>query len=110
MVTHGGIDGYSRLVVYLHCSSNNKAATVYKHFLSAVRQYALPSRDWSDHGRENYLVAAHMLEPRGLNQNSMITGSSVHNQRIECLWGTTCTAVLPVSTTGCSATLNTRDT
>ena len=86
MVTHGGIDGYSRLVVYLHCSNNNKAVTVYDLFLTAIRQYALPSRVRSDQGRENYLVAVHMLEHRGHHRNSMITGSSVHNQRIERLW------------------------
>ena len=86
IVTHGGIDGYSRLVVYLHCSNNNRADTVYEHFLSAVRQYALPSHVRSDHGRENYLVAVHMLECRGHDRNSMITGSSVHNQWIELLW------------------------
>ncbi len=86
MVTHGGIDGYSRLIVYLYCSNNNRADTVYNLFLSAIRWYGLPSRARSDHGRENYLVAVHMLERRGSNRNSMITGSSVHNQQIEHLW------------------------
>ena len=86
MVTHGGIDGYSRLIVYLQCSSNNKAETVYNLFLSGVQCYGLPSRVRFDHGRENYLVAVHMLESRGYSRNSMITGNSVHNQRIERLW------------------------
>lgn len=86
LVTHGGIDGYSRLVVYLLCSGNNRASTVYDLFLSAIRQYSLPSRVRSDHGRENYLVAVHMLEHRGTQRNSMITGSSIHNQRIERFW------------------------
>ena len=27
LVTHGGIDGYSRLVFYLQCSGNNRAST-----------------------------------------------------------------------------------
>lgn len=85
-VTHGAIDGYSRLVVYLRCSGNNRASTVYDLFLSAVRKYSLPSRVRSDHGRENYLVAVHMLENRGALRNSMITGSSIHNQRIERFW------------------------
>ena len=76
----GGIDG---LVVYLQCSGNNRSSTVYNLFLSAVRLYALPSRVRSDHGRENYLVAVHMLEHRGTQRNS---GSSIHNQRIQRFW------------------------
>lgn len=82
MVTHGGMDGYSRLIVYLHCSNTNRADTVYGHFLSAVRQYALPSQVRSDLCRENDLIAMHMLEYRGHDHNGMITGSSVHNQSL----------------------------
>ena len=85
-MTHAGIDGYSRLIVYLHCSNNNKASTVYSLFLKGVQRYGLPSRVGSDQGRENTMIAHHMLENRGLNRGSMIVGSSVHNQRIERLW------------------------
>ena len=85
-VTHCGIDGYSRMVVYLKCSSNNRSSTVYSLFLGAVNQYGLPSRVRSDQGRENYRVVQHMIEHRGAERRSMITGSSVHNRRIERFW------------------------
>lgn len=86
IVTHGAIDGYSRLIVYLRSSTNNQARTVYELFISAVEKHQLPSRVRSDQGTENIMVAQHMLEKRGSERHSMITGSSVHNQRIERLW------------------------
>ena len=76
----------SRLIVYLHCSTNNQARTAYELFLEAVHQYHLPSRVRSDQGGENILVAQHMIQHRGAARRSIITGPSVHSQRIERLW------------------------
>ena len=57
----GGIDGYSRLIVYLHCSSNNRASTVAALFSGAVHTFGLPSRVRCDKGGENVDVAWLML-------------------------------------------------
>lgn len=84
-VVHGGIDGYSRMVLYLACSTNNKSLTVYKLFKEATERFGV-SRVRSDKGGENVVVCHFMISNRGTGRKSHIAGSSVHNQRIERLW------------------------
>ena len=86
IVIHGGIDGYSRHIVYLNASDNNRAQTVLGQFTVAARKYGWPSRVRSDHGGENIDVARAMIMSRGPGRASHISGASVHNQRIERLW------------------------
>ena len=74
------------MVVYLQCSDNNRASTVYNLFLKGAERYGLPSRVRCDQGGENVLVAQHMIHHRGADRRSKIVGSSVHNQRVERLW------------------------
>ena len=53
---HGAIDGFSRFIVYLHCSNNNKSETVLQLLDNAVKDYGLPDRVRSDKGGENIKV------------------------------------------------------
>ena len=83
LITHVCVDGYSRNIIYAHCCNNNKADTVLEQFVGGVNSYGLPSRVRSDYGMENFNVAEFMLEQRGCDRGSIITGSSVHNCRVE---------------------------
>lgn len=74
------------MIVYMKCSTYNEAATVLNAFILGVEKYGLPSRVRCDYGGENTLVTRHMVQHRGLHRNSVITGCSIHNQRIERLW------------------------
>ena len=79
IIIHGGIDGFSRIPVFLKASNNNRASTVLQLFMEAVSEYGLPSRVRSDKGGENVDVAAYMLTHarRGPGRGSMITGNLI---------------------------------
>ena len=79
-VIHGCIDGYSRLICFLKCSTNNRKETVEGLFLQGVERYSWPSRVRTDHGGENVLVWERMIAFRGQDRGS------ARNQRIERLW------------------------
>lgn len=76
-----GIDGSSRLPVYLNVSNNNRADTILASFLHAVQVFGLPKRVRSDKGGENVLVAEYMIEHQPTVNRPFIAGRSVHNQR-----------------------------
>ena len=58
-----GIDGYSRSIVYLQCTTN-KAKNVFAYFRKAMREYGILSRVYSDKGGENTMVCYFMV-PKG---------------------------------------------
>ncbi len=84
-VVHGCVDGFSRMVPYLSCCTDNRATTVLQLFRQATLEFGTPSRVRSDRGGENTLVCHFMVSQRGPGRGSHIAGSSVHNQRIERL-------------------------
>ena len=85
-MVHGCIDGFSRVIVYLACSTDNKSATVLDLF-KGVQKWGLPSRVRGDMGVENRDVARFMLNhpARGTGRGSYMTGCSIHNSGIERL-------------------------
>nr|XP_055037085.1 uncharacterized protein LOC129424440 [Misgurnus anguillicaudatus] len=86
IVIHGGIDGYSRLVVFLKASDNNRSNTVFESFVDAIGKHGIPSRVRCDNGGENNSVCLFMNVFRGSTRGSALRGRSTHNQRIERLW------------------------
>ena len=96
-VIHGAIDGFSRTIIYLSCAENNRALTVLNCFREGVSRYGLPDHVSSDHGGENVGVWRFMIANHNLDYACVISGSSVHNQRIERLWRDVLAAPMPPS-------------
>ena len=60
--------------------------TVLELFAHAVSQFGLSDRVRSDYGVENTEVWKYMIAAHNLDYHCIITGSSVHNERVERLW------------------------
>lgn len=72
-----GIDGYSRTIVYLRCSTNHLASTVMASYSDAVSRFGVPDKVRSDLGGENVDVWRYMYEQQ-LSQSVVLVGSSTH--------------------------------
>ena len=83
LVIYGGIDGFTRIPVYLGCANNNRAETVFGLFIKAVEEYGLyiRSRVRLDMGGENIAVKSHMeqLPQRAEFQYRMLHRSQLAN-------------------------------
>ena len=86
MVIHGGIDSYSKTIVFLRCSDNNWASTLLSVFTGAVQKHGLPERVRTDLGGENVDMWRYMVEQHA-SMSAVLTGSSTHNERIEMFIG-----------------------
>ena len=76
-VVHHGIDGFSCMVVFAHCSPNNRAETAYTQFHEAVLRYGRPQRIWTDHGGENVDIWCDMISTQGEEAKQVLVGKSV---------------------------------
>ena len=87
-VVHGCIDGFSRRIIFLRCSTNNLAQTVLDLFMNSIEndRGLWPSRVRVDYGVENVMVCDAMVDKWGQGRGSFIAGPSTRNQRIERLW------------------------
>ena len=85
---HGCLDGHLRRIMFLNCSTNNKAARVLQLFLNEIQNFGIPSRIRSDQGTENVEVARYMISHpnRGPGRGSFIARKSCRNPRIERFW------------------------
>ncbi|XP_016336667.1 uncharacterized protein LOC107684819 [Sinocyclocheilus anshuiensis] len=90
---NGAIDGFSRMVIWLHAySTNSDPKVIASYFINEVGQrMGTPARMRSDLGTENCYVEQMQKFLRyddhdEYAENCFIYGSSNHNQRIESWW------------------------
>ena len=86
IVTHGCVDGFTRLIIYLCACNNNLSSTTLPIFIDATRRYTVPYKVRADGGGENIKTQLFMETVRSNVDKPFIIGSSVHNVRIERLW------------------------
>ena len=92
---HGGIDGFSRRILWLEVgSTNNNPIQIAKYFVNtAISLGSLPCIVRADRGTENVHVRTIQVHFRSLHddplsgENSFQYGKSTGNQRIESFWG-----------------------
>ena len=67
-VIHGAIDGFSRLIAFLKCSTNNRAETVLQGFVTATATltYGLPRKLRTDTGGEDVDAWHSSMEMKGV--------------------------------------------
>ena len=90
-VVHGAIDGFSRTIIYLSCSTDNKSQTVFQLFLDSLPTFKCPRRIRSDHGTENIDVARWMLNHIGQSAKPFLacpcttSGSKAYGKMLICM-------------------------
>ena len=84
---HGGIDGYSRKILWLKVArTKNDPKVIANYLLECVHQQGgCPFKVRSDCGTENVVVAA-LQSYFSDSEDAHVYGSSHHNQRIEGWW------------------------
>ena len=83
LVIYHAIDGFSRMVVFARCSSNNQAETNHNLLLQAIPKYGRPSKVRTNLGGENVDIWRDMTTFWGEANVPVLVGKSVHNQMIE---------------------------
>ena len=84
---HGGIDGFSREILWLIvATTNNDPLVVGNLFLHCVRQYGVDPRLLRmDNGTEN-IYCKHLKSFFTNDEESYLNSVLIRNQRIEALW------------------------
>ena len=73
-------------IVFLKCSDNNRSSAALSSFPRGVHHtHGLPQHGRTNFGGKNVEIWRYMTEQRA-DASAVITGSSTHDEQIECLW------------------------